>query len=126
LRSYVGAEEVMKTVARTSRGLYLPLSEAPLLIPLITGVAESELDRQRIEEHIADVLSQHEKELQLADEQEKVRFVTDVLRAENVRPRGMTYDPARDTPPPLRFRDLAPADVEAGLAELRRLGRTAL
>jgi hypothetical protein len=43
----VGAEEVFKTVARTTRGLYLPLSEAPLLIPLITGVAEVELGPAR-------------------------------------------------------------------------------
>ncbi|NJS15631.1 MAG: hypothetical protein HC788_14830 [Sphingopyxis sp.] len=49
------------------RGLYLPLSEAMKLIPLITGVAEAELDKQRIEEHIAEVLTQYEADLQKAD-----------------------------------------------------------
>jgi hypothetical protein len=126
LRSYVGAEGVFKTVAGTSRGLYLPLSEALMLIPLITGVAEVELDKQRIEEHIAEVLAGHEDELQKADDQERVRFVTDVLQQQGVRPRRLLYDPDERAPPPLRFGQITPADVEAGFSQLRRLGRTAL
>lgn len=126
LRSYVGAEGVFKTVAGTSRGLYLPLSEALMLIPLITGVAEVELDKQRIEEHIAEVLAGHEDELQKADDQEKVRFVTDVLQQEGVRPRRLLYDPDQIAPPPLCFGPITPADVEAGFSQLRRLGRTTL
>jgi hypothetical protein len=38
----------------------------------------------------------------------------------------MDYDPANAAPPPLRFRDLGPADVAAGLDQLRRQGRTTL
>jgi Mg-chelatase subunit ChlD len=126
LLGYVGAEEVFKTVARTTRGLYLPLENAPLLIPLITGVAETELDKQRIEEHVAEVLARHQKELEPADDQERVRFVTDVLRQANVTPRGIVYDPTRQEPPPLKFRDITMLDVEEGIERLRREGRTAL
>jgi Ca-activated chloride channel family protein len=126
LLGYVGAEEVFKTVARTTRGLYLPLEAAPQLIPLITGVAETELDKQRIEEHVAEVLARHQKELEPADDQERVRFVTEVLRGANVRPRGIVYDSARPGPPPLKFRDITALDVEEGIDRLRRVGRTAL
>lgn len=126
IRTYRGAEDVFKTVARTTRGLYLPLAQVPALIPIIAGVAETELDRQRIEEHIAEVLARHERELAQADEQERVRFVTDVLRQQQVRPRSLAYDPDRPGPSPLRFRQITAQDVEAGLDQLRRLGRTAL
>jgi len=126
LRHYTGAEEVFRTVARTSRGLYLPLSEAHLLIPLITGVAESDLDRQRIEEHVADVLDRHRSLLEPADDQERVRFVTDVLRQDGVRPRSFLFDESSPSRSSLRFRDLRPDDVAASLDQLRRLGRTSL
>jgi hypothetical protein len=126
LHRYVGAEEVFKTVARTTRGLYLPLSEAPLLIPLITGVAEVELDKQRIEEHIAEVLAQYEADLRAADDQERARFVTDVLRDQGIRARRMIYDAQQRAPQPLRFREITVVDVEEGLDQLRRLGRTGL
>jgi hypothetical protein len=126
LRSYVGAEDVFKTVAKTTRGLYLPLSEVPLLIPLVVGAAETELDKQRIEEHIAEILARHDADLQRADGQERVRFVTDVLRDQGVRPRRMIYDPEKAGPPPLRFVDISAADVEEGIDHLRRLGRTTL
>jgi len=126
LRQYVGAEDVFKTVAKTTRGLYLPLEQARLLIPLIVGVAETELDKQRIEEHIAEVLAKYEEELRPADQNERVRFVTDVLRQANVRPRGVKYDPSRMGVSPLHFRDITPDDVEEGIEQLRRLARTSL
>ena len=56
----------------------------------------------------------------------RLRFVTDVLRQANVRPRGVAYDPTRHGPPPLRFREITRADVEEGVDRLRRLGRTTL
>jgi Mg-chelatase subunit ChlD len=125
LTGFVGAEEVFRTVAKTTRGLYLPLSQAPVLIPLISGVAETELDKQRIEERIAEVLAAHEEELRRADEQERVRFVTDVLQDQGVRPRSMDYDGKREAAT-LRFRDLVAEDVSEGLDRLRRLGRTSV
>jgi Ca-activated chloride channel family protein len=124
---YVGAEEVFRTVARTTRGLYLPLYQAQTLIPLITGVAETELDKQRIEERIAEVLAAHERALAEAEEEERVRFVTDILRQENLRPRSLVYDASSpQTPPPLKFRDITSNDVEEGIDRLRREGRTAI
>ena len=126
IAGYKGAEDVFRTVARTTRGLYLPLSKASLLIPVITGVAESELDKQRIEEEIAEALAKYEALLAPADDQERVRFLTDVLQQDGVRPRAMAVDPKKPGPAPLRFRDLAAPDVEEGLDWLRRLGRTTL
>ncbi|MFL5352397.1 VIT domain-containing protein [Archangium sp.] len=126
LRGFTGAEDVFKTVAHTTRGLYLPLTQVPMLVPLIVGAAESELDRQRLEEQLAEVVSQHEQVLAQADEQERVRFLTDVLRQEKVRPRAMVYEEGQFSVPPLKFRELNPEDVEAGLDALRRAGRTAL
>lgn len=124
---YVGAEEVFKTVARTTRGLYLPLYQAQTLIPLITGVAEMELDKQRIEERIAEVIAAHERALAEAEEEEQVRFITDVLRQENLRPRGIVYDASSpQAPPPLKFRDITSNDVEEGIDRLRREGRAAI
>jgi Ca-activated chloride channel family protein len=126
LRGFAGAEDVFKTVARTTRGLYLPLTQAPVLVPLIVGAAESELDRQRLEEQIAEVVARHEQALAQADDQERIRFVTDVLRQEHVRPRAMVYEEGQSGPPPLKFREVIPEDVEAGLDGLRRAGRTSL
>ncbi len=126
LREYKGAEDVFKTVASTSRGLYLPLNQASKLIPIITGVAETELDKQRIEAHIADVLKTFEKELEAADHEERVRFVTETLHARNVRPRSLVYDNNTSGAFPQRFRDITSSDVEEGLERLRRTLRTSL
>jgi len=126
LREYRGAEDVFKTVASTARGHYLPLTQASMLIPIITGVAESELDKQRIEEHIAEALKTHERDLEAADQEERVRFVTDVLRQNKVRPRGFVYDSNATGPSPQRFRDITAADVEEGIDRLRRTLRTSL
>jgi hypothetical protein len=124
LQGFAGAEEVFQTVARATRGLYLPLSEAPLLIPLITGVAESELDKQLIRERIAEALARHERELAPADDQERTRFLTEVLRSANLRPRSLHAGGL--APAALRFRELSEADVAEGLDQLRRLGRTSI
>jgi len=126
LLAYAGAEGVFKTVAQTSRGLFLPLSDAPLLIPLIVGVAEAELDKQRIQERIAEALARYHDALLPAEDQERVRYLVEVLHQEGVRPRGLAFTPGAKEPPPLRFRDIAAADVEEGLERLRRLGRTEL
>lgn len=126
LREYVGAEDVFKTVAATSRGLYLPLRDATRLIPIITGVAETELDKQRIEAHIADVLKAFAQELEDADYEERVRFVTETLRARNVRPRSLVYESDAGGPFPQRFREIKGSDVEEGIERLRRTRRTSL
>ena len=52
--------------------------------------------------------------------------MTDVLRAQNVRPRGMVSQPGQAVPPPLKFRELTLAYGEECLDWLRREGRTEL
>ncbi|MBI4704695.1 MAG: VWA domain-containing protein [Deltaproteobacteria bacterium] len=123
---YAGAEDVFRTVARTTRGTYLPLTRAELLVPLIAGAAATELDKQRIDEKLADVLAAHAEALGRTDEPERIRWLADVLRADGVRPRTMDYDPDCPAPAPLRFRYISAADVEASLDRLRLTGRTSL
>ncbi|MGC4120370.1 MAG: VWA domain-containing protein [Myxococcales bacterium] len=125
LRGFRGAEDVFKTVAQTTRGLYLPLSQAPLLVPLIVGAAESELDKQRVEEMVAKVLDEHRGLLEPADDQERVRYVTEVLHEQGVRARRMAWKDD-GAPPPLKFRDLELDDVAESLDWLRREGRCSL
>lgn len=126
LERYVGAVEVFRTVARTTRGLYLPLRRAALLIPLIAGVAETELDKQRIQEEIADLVGSWEEPLRQAEEGERIRFLAEMLKCHNVRPRSMRWDPDQPAQAPLRFRDLTEADVEEGLERLRAQRRVSI
>ncbi len=126
LRNYAGAEDVFRTVAATTRGMYLPLEQAARLVPLVAAVAEAELDRQRITEHVADVVSAYAPLLAPSDDAERVRFLTDLLREARVRPRALAAPVGDVALPSLRFRDLEPADVEAALDQLRRAERVTL
>ena len=121
LRSYQGAEAAFRAVARATRGMFLPLREAGLLVPLIAGAAVSEMDRQRVDEHVADAVVEHAAALATTDEAERVRWVTEALRARGVKVREMAMDPASPSPAPLRFRDVAAADVACALDRLRAL-----
>lgn len=123
IRNFAGAEEVFRLVARITRGLYLPLAQAALLVPLISGVADRELDRKRLEEHVAELLREHQQVLQQAEEPERIRFVRESLAARGVRRLDLGPE-AGSAPSALRFRDLTDEDVQAGLEELRRLERT--
>src|SRR5262249_39826092 len=80
LGTYAGAEAVYRQVASTSRGLFLPLHDADLLVTVIAGAAVSELDRQRIDEHVADLVASQADALGRTDEAERVRWLTDGLR----------------------------------------------
>lgn len=113
--------QVMDTVAKTTRGLALGLSDASALVPLIVAVAENELDKQLIEARVLELVAAHEGALANADEGERVRWVTDVLREQNVRPRRMVEDRSA-----LRFRALEAGDVEEAFDGLRRAGRIAV
>lgn len=119
LATYPGGEDVFRAVARASRGLYIPLSEAPKLIPLVTGVAESELDKQRISAAIDAQLKAHRAELEPLTEDERVERLTAILAEAEVRPRSLSVQGPRPT---LRFRPITAEDVEEGLATLRREG----
>jgi Mg-chelatase subunit ChlD len=120
---FKGAEEVFKIVARTTRGAWLPLTKAHLLVPLIAGAAATELDKQRIDEQLSAVVEEYSGDLSRTDEAERVRWLTGVLRERGVKPRSMNYDPESEEPAPLKFRDIDSADVEAALDRLRLAGR---
>lgn len=128
IQSYVGAEEVFRTVARATRGSYLPITRAEMLIPLIVGAAASELDRQRVDAHVREVVVAHAEALAGTDEAERIRWVTDVLREGGVRPRDMgdAYDADTASPTPLRFRAMSEADVAGALGRLRGSGRASI
>ncbi|HEY8432249.1 MAG TPA: vWA domain-containing protein, partial [Sandaracinaceae bacterium] len=127
LRGYVGAEEVFRTVAKTTRGIYLPLGSASLLVPLIASAAATELDRRRIDAHVLERVRAHEALLREVDERERVRWLAELLRREGVRPREMKYDEGSpELLVPLRFRELEPSDVEGALDRLRGAGAIAV
>ena len=113
IERYAGAVDVFRTIATTTGGLYLPLSEAHLLIPLVCGLCDRELDRKRLEEHIKEVVNRHAVDLQKAAPPEQVRFVTETLRASGVQAVDLSGQE-------LCFRELSPDDVELGLEQLRR------
>lgn len=119
-------KEVMQTVAKTTRGLAVSLAEAALLVPLIVAVAENELDKQLVEARVLELVNAHEGALAAADEQERVRWVTDVLRSQNVRPRRLDGSTGAPAAPALRFRALEAGDVEEAFDGLRRMGCIAI
>ena len=126
LCSFAGAEDVFRTVASTTRGTYLPLTRAGMLVPLIAGAAATELDKQRIDAHLADVVAANVAALGGTDEAERVRWLTEALVHAGIRPRSMDYDPDVPAATPLRFRDLVATDVQASLDRLRLTGRAEL
>lgn len=126
LRGYAGAEDVFRTVARTTRGIYLPLTAARLLVPLMASAAATELDRRRIDAHVLERVREHEAVLGAVDERERVRWLGDLLKHADVRVREMTYEEGAESVPPLRFRALSPRDVEGALDRLRSAGAIAV
>lgn len=125
LRKYERAEAVFRTVARSTRGMFLPLREAALLVPLIAGAASSELDKQRLDEHVAALWMENAPALRQSDEAERLRWIAEALRARGVRAREMLTSSEIEAPVPLRFRDVSPEDVEGSLERLRLAGRLA-
>jgi Mg-chelatase subunit ChlD len=124
LRRFPGAEDVFRLVASTTRGTYLPLTRAELLVPLIAGAAAMELDKQRIDERVVDALQRHGAMIERSDRRERVRWITDLLRAEDVRPRDLQWKEGQTAPAPLYFRPLEQTDVEASFERLSAAGRT--
>jgi hypothetical protein len=126
IQHYVGAEAVFRTVAKTTRATYLPLERAHLLVPLMLGAAASELDKRRIDEHVADVIALEREALAATDEDERVRWVTEALRSKRIKPRDMGRAPEGDRVAPLKFRDVEAEDVRGALDRLRSSGRLSL
>lgn len=125
LRKYIRAEAVFRAVARATRGMFLPLREADLLVPLIAGAAASELDKQRLDEHVATVWMENAPALRQSDEPERARWIAEALQSRGVRVREMGISGEIAGPVPLRFRDVSPEDVEGSLDRLRFSGRLA-
>ena len=125
LRKYALAEAVYRTVARTTRGMFLPLREAALLVPLIAGAAASELDKQRLDEHVAALWMENAAALRQSDEPERARWIAEALQTKGVRAREMGAIDENAGPAPLRFRDVSAEDVEGSLERLRLAGRLA-
>lgn len=123
IRSYKGAEAVFRQVADTTHGVYLPLREASLLVPLIVGAASAELDRQRLDEHVAEIVPEGGDGFARTTEAERVRWLAQTLSARNVRVRAMDFDPNATTPAPMRFRPVTERDLEGSLDRLRAQGR---
>lgn len=119
IQAFVGAEDVFRLVASTARGLYVPLTDAELLVPVIVGAAYTELDKQRLDERLADLWAENAEALARTDEAERIRWLTEALGQRGVQPRALDYDPARRQPSPMRFRPLQEADVAASLDRLR-------
>jgi len=119
LRAFQGAEAVFQKVAETSRGMYLPLRQASLLVPFIVGAASAELDRQRLDEHLADLITEAAPALAQTTESERIRWLGEALRTRGVRVRGMDFDPDVLRPAPMRFRPVTSDDVRGGLDRLR-------
>ncbi len=123
LRHYVAAEAVFRKVAETTRGTYLPLTNAELLVPLICGAALTELDKQRIDAHLGDLVEGHRAALAETDEAERLRWLTQAMAKRGVRPRAMAHEPGSLRPAPLAFREITVADVSGSLDRLRIAGR---
>jgi len=113
MRSFTGAEAAFRTIAQISRGLFLPLQEAQKLVALIVGVAETELDKQRIECEVAKVIEEQGSALEKLDEEQRLDHITTQLKERSVRVRGL-----QDSQ--MAFRDVQLGDVEEGLSKLRR------
>jgi Ca-activated chloride channel family protein len=125
LRKYARAEAVFRTVARATRGMFLPLREAALLVPLIAGAAASELDKQRLDEHVAALWMENAQALRQTDEPERARWIAEALATRGVRVREMGTSDELTGPGPLRFREVSSEDVEGSLDRLRLAGRLA-
>jgi len=123
LRSFVGAEAMYRQAARATRGTFLPLREAALLVPLIAGAAETALDGQRLDVYLEALLAQEGALLVGVDEDERVRWVTARFRAEGLKARAMEPGAETAADHPMRFRDVTPVDIRASFARLAAAGR---
>ena len=116
LTNFPGAEQVFQLVARTTGGLYVPLAQASLLIALISGLADRELDRQRLRGYVRKVWQAHRAELEAAESAEQVRFVTESLQASGLRVLDLAN---RSGSGALAFRPVQFEDVELALENVR-------
>ena len=99
IAGYKKAVDVYKEVAEKTKGSFIPLEKATLLVSLITGVAESELEKLKIEEFVAQELQKIRAESPGAvlSEDEVEARVSVALKAKGMtvkRMRAETFDAA--------------------------------
>lgn len=70
----------------------------------------------------ASMHERYEEVLRPADQQERIRFVTDVLQQSNVRPRSFSCDQNAPSNSSLSFRDITKIDVAAGFSLVSNSG----
>ena len=76
-----------------------------------------------VDEHVAAVWMENAPALRQSDEPERARWIAEALHVKGVRVREMRGSEEIVSPSPLRFRDVAPEDVEGSLDRLRLAGR---
>ncbi len=116
IRNFRGAEAVFETVAKVTGGLYVALDESWLLIELVSGLADRELDRQRLAQYVAEIYAENRQALDAADLEEQVRFITEVLEQRGLEVLDLMHRPGL----PPTFRPVKSEDVALALDALRR------
>lgn len=109
IRNYHGAEDVFKSVAKRTGGLYISLENADLLIDLVSGLADRELDRRRLEAYVRELFVQHTEALRAAETAEQVRFLTETLQARKLEVLDFVEDSQKLTFRPVKTEDVAQA-----------------
>jgi len=117
-----GTEEVFRQVAALTRGHFVTLDRAPLLLPLITGVAAQDLDRSRIEQRVAELMAEQRVALsRLSHPDDRCEFLLAHLRQRDVRARQLLV-PGRPLGAgdfTLQFAPLSRQDVRQAMERVR-------
>ncbi len=124
---YTRAIEVYKEVAEKTNGTFIPLEQAQLLVFLITGVAESELEKLKIEEFVLQELqkvkaSSPEGALSESELEEKL---SEALMAKDIAVKSMPVEefeapePVKEQDLKLKERKLAKSDIKEAMRQLR-------
>ena len=109
IRSFQGAEAVFQSVAKRTGGLYIPLENAALLIDLVSGLADRELDRRRLEAYVRELYAQHTEALRAAETAEQVRFLTETLQARKLQVLDFVGNSQKLSFRPVKTEDVAQA-----------------
>ena len=109
IRSFQGAEAVFQSVAKRTGGLYIPLENAALLIDLVSGLADREVDRRRLEAYVRELYAQHTEALRAAETAEQVRFLTETLQARKLQVLDFVGNSQKLSFRPVKTEDVAQA-----------------
>ena len=96
-------------MAKRTGGLYIPLENAALLIDLVSGLADRELDRRRLEAYVRELYAQHTEALREAETAEQVRFLTETLQARKLQVLDFVGNSQKLSFRPVKTEDVAQA-----------------